>query len=74
MQAIETGALGALIEVLLGNYAETCQQGGDEAICSDDGSSTADIACISLPEGDASNLLIELSNGQRFRIQVYARP
>lgn len=74
MPTIETSALGALIENLLGNYADTCQQCGDEALCSEDGSTVADIADISLPEGDASNLLVELSNGQRFRVQVYARP
>jgi hypothetical protein len=74
VEHITTETLGQLVCNLLSQHIEACNNAGDGVFCdATDLDDAPGIECIDMPEGDASNLYIELSNGQRFRVQIYAR-
>lgn len=77
--SIQTSHIGMMIVDLINDHSAACE--GDElpafAHAQDDAhpvpGGSFETCEAEAPEGDYSNILIELDNGQKFRVQVFAR-
>lgn len=71
---IQTQHLGEVIADLLDDHVAVCNDDGFSMFCVDDEAVEGlSIAGTRALKGDYSTLLVELTNGQLFRIQILAR-